>query len=318
MTKSAFLSLFILFIFLNLPASFALPPSETGLAQSLKNYPDIVASSSAGNITKAMLIQELSRSLAKSSRTRPPEDLDTLAKQQILAMSEELLLRHYLKNDPLAPSPELVRKTLLANPDEALQKLPPEEQETLLKSISADPARQFQVSAWLWIQRDIMPGIEVTQGEVEDFYRKHQNQFLLPPETSWQCLIARNSGERDRIAARLAQLESFAEIAGSFPPPDQKQLDQYWQLPGTAETLARLKSPGEWTQIAGDDGSTLFIMLRKRGIPSYLPLSRVRGEIKKQLEMAKVRQSTSAFFTELRKTYQFQIHAGSAGSTTQP
>lgn len=123
-----------------------------------------------------------------------------------LTEQEEMLVRNYLKEQ----REELMRRSLgsIARAEEMSR--------LRGRSLKEELEEKRQgVIVHRYVQRKLMPMINVTRRDIESYYYSHSEQFNQPPGRAVRMIRTRSNGNAERIDQLLSEGASFIEVARS-------------------------------------------------------------------------------------------------------
>ena len=285
------------------PALFLL--TLAGAAVAAEGLPEILASFAGGTITREQgvkLVYQKNSSVRESSG-----EFRALLRQ---AVDEELCriaLRRHLRKAGFPASEEMAYACLqqLYRSWPKPMKRPSDEE---LKKLAADPDTQLQLAVQWYLHQTRPEILKVSDTQVEDYYREHQDRFRRPASVQAEVLrTAPTPAGRAAItaaAARILQGEDFRRVATDTP----ERLD----TPIPDETIARLGAglkEGAISTVAELPSGYVLIRVVRRVPEGYYSLADARGYIQQELAARRaaedLRRIVSRLLPEMKVQYHF-------------
>ena len=182
-------------------------------------------------ITTHQLDQKLQEQLAKQARQPSPAQLGALRQEVLSRMIEETLVQQRIKALNLSVSEEEVETALLDVQQKNQLTREALENAVLTQGLDFDEYRENlskQILRYKLIGEEVRSKVDVTEGEVVEYYRAHLEEYRLEPEVQLSAITfpvseKASNQERQQIRkianealARLRQNEEMEPVAESY------------------------------------------------------------------------------------------------------
>jgi parvulin-like peptidyl-prolyl isomerase len=276
------------------------------VAECWSFLPEIVAEINGEKMTRTELVKNVvgaKLDLATASR----DQLESLAKITLKQQIEKYIIRRLMQRDGIIPSAKLV----LEEYQKTFSALSPTGQATYLKKLdltrvqlpehwrqlSLMPTEQFRMAFTLWVKNRILT-IAVTDDEIETFYREYQDKFKQPERvtirTAMVTFIKQSEGKAARekiedILALVRQGVDFNQQAEKYRVPDNALNGNFRRgvLPKKIEDIVFSMKTGQISEIIEMPVGFVIIKLEHRVSAGYIPLDKVKPELKLELKRDK-------------------------------
>lgn len=216
--------------------------------------------------------------------------------------------REIVKKRKAAYLQELINDTLLYQ--EALRK-GIDEDEDVKKVI--DEARKKILVAKL-LSNEIESGMEVTDGEIEEFYRSNISRYMTPEAMRASHILVGTLEDANEVLEELRAGESFEKVARerSLDPTAQSGGDiGYFPkgqlLPEFDQVCSRLKI-GETSGVVRTSLGYHIIKLTDRRDPSEKPIEQVKDEISLRIREEKRREKFNELIEGLKGSTVIEVN----------
>ncbi len=315
------------------------------LPPSFEKLPDVVASIGEKKITKADLLEEAKPMLERYRQDPEKAPPDAMWKRFAMDVTDNLVNRAILlmiaEGDGISPSKELTDKVIAG----MLNGKPLEEIGKALEAqnISIDDFRKRVgegAAIQKWVEEKLIPGISVSDQEIETRYRENPKDFrrpamcgaahiLVKPEPIPQEKLKDMSEkeiqeqmEKKKLAAKakageiyekLMQGGDFSALAKEFSdcPSGEKGGDlgkfSLGKMVKNFETAAFSQEIGK----IGEPVETVYgyhiIKVTSREDESFVPLEQVSGMLKKQIQQDKAEESVMNMIEKKKKERKVKV-----------
>jgi parvulin-like peptidyl-prolyl isomerase len=269
--------------------------------------PDVLAEINQQKITRESMIKVLRQKFSDDELSQfSPAQIKSCLREIISENIDRLIISKILATEGIVPSPEMVIAEFRKN----FNKLSSAQQVIAMKQfskkaitlseyeekISNDPHEQFRIATLKWAETKFAPDINITDGQVEDYYRQNQEIFAYPATvTISQILIRPGDNAKDKaetVLSRLQQGEDFGRLAREFSNCETSKnrngfLGRFRAdgtlLPEVQNTAFNMNA-GETSKIIfiGDVGY-IIIKLETKTDPGYMSIAEATMMIKSKL-----------------------------------
>jgi hypothetical protein len=168
-----------------------------------------------------------------------------------------------------------------------------------------------------FIERVVVPGVKVTEGDAKALYERRKAQFTTPQMYRIDAMAFDTGGaaqatlEKLRTGTDLEWLRANAE--GQLPP--EAQVLQFQGAPvsvnGMPPSLVKALTgaqPGEYRLYATDDGKQHYVLrIMGQVPPSVRPYVDVREELAREVESEKIGAAVKDYAAKLRKVQKVDV-----------
>ncbi len=244
------------------------------------DLPEVLAKVQGQEVTRETGLK-LIKSRVGAENIPRGEFRSTLKKVLIEAFCTQLLRRE-LRDAGFEPSAEMVRRSIA----EAESYMPPgwpRTAEADKKLLAGDPNVQLKVAIRLFLRKTMPDKFKINDAEIEDYYRSHQRDFLVPAEIECDQLAVKptEAGRQSLLdaQARLRQGEKFETVRDALREPLDRRLS-----PDFVMRIADELPDGSWSELVEQSYGYFLIRINKRVPATYLPLSDASLFIVQELE----------------------------------
>lgn len=182
-------------------------------------------------ITTYQLDQKLQEQLAKRERQPSPAQLGALRQELLSRLIEETLVQQRIKALNLRVSEEEIETAILDVQQKNQLTREALEDAVLAQGLEFDAYRENlskQILRYKLIGEEVRSQVDVSEGEVVEYYRAHLDDYRLPPEVLLSAInfpvsVKASEQERQKIRSiavaaldRMRQGESIAEVVASY------------------------------------------------------------------------------------------------------
>ena len=163
-------------------------------------------------ITTFELEQALNAQLAKVEKQPPPAQLGALRKELLSRLIEEELVQQRIRSLKISVSDEEVENAVLDVQKQNQLTRPQLEQAVNAQGLTFDAYRENlrkQLLRYKLLSQEVRSKVDVSEGEVRDYYRAHLEEYRLAPQVTLSAItipIPEKAG--------LAERESLRRVAG--------------------------------------------------------------------------------------------------------
>ncbi len=266
--------------------------------------PEILASFAGGTVTR-----EQGVALARQKNPAVREDSGEFRALLRQVVDEELCriaLRRHLREAGFPPSAEMAYACLrqLYRSWPKPMKRPSDAE---LKKLAADPDTQLQLAVQWYLLRTMPETLKISEAQVEDFYREHQDRFRRPASVQAEVLrTAPTPAGRAAMAAaaaRILQGEDFNRVAADTP----ERLD----APIPEETVAQLGAglkEGTIGKVAELPSGYVLIRVVRRVPEGYYSLAEAQAYIRQELTARRAAEELRRIVSRQLPAMQVQYH----------
>lgn len=193
--------------------------------------PDVLAEINQQKITRESMIKVLHQKFSDDELSQfSPAQIKSCLREIISENIDRLIISKILVTEGIEPSPGMVIAEFRKN----FNKLSSVQQAIAMKQfskkaitlseyeakISNDTNEQFRIATLKWAETKFAPDVNITDGQIEDYYRQNQDIFAYPATvTISQILIRPGDNAKDKaetVLSRLQQGEDFGRLASEF------------------------------------------------------------------------------------------------------
>lgn len=182
-------------------------------------------------ITTYQLDQKLQEQLAKRERQPSPAQLGALRQELLSRLIEETLVQQRIEALNLRVSEEEIETAILDVQQKNQLTREALEDAVLAQGLEFDAYRENlskQILRYKLIGEEVRSQVDVSEGEVVEYYRAHLDDYRLPPEVLLSAInfpvsVKASEQERQKIRSiavaaldRMRQGESIAEVVASY------------------------------------------------------------------------------------------------------
>lgn len=152
--------------------------------------PQIVATVGDKTITKNDLLKEIQKLLPKDVPQIPADELPVMARKATEKMVNKIIFERLVKSGGVIPSSSLVKSEF----DVMLNSFSKEQVENIVlqlkeqgmslesyvNALSQDENVQLGIAINKWLEKNISEKVNITDKDVEKYYREHQSEFRIP------------------------------------------------------------------------------------------------------------------------------------------
>jgi peptidyl-prolyl cis-trans isomerase C len=156
---------------------------------------------------------------------------------------------------------------------------------------------------------------EVTDKEVETYYRENKKQFFLGERVRVRHILVKTMAQAQEIKRRLNQGEDFILLIRKYSISPSRTQDGdlgYIERGKAGKEFERaafsLKTEGEYSNIVKTTLGYHIIRLEGRRPPQQLQFSEAQEDVRKFLIEKKRKETLAAYLQELRKKAQIRIN----------
>ena len=324
----------------------AKPAPPKTLDQILSFLPEVLAEGKGVKITKQTFIKELSTQIPASALAQVPADqLKPIVKQMVNGMIDRELVFSIAQKNGYKPSAQLVKNEFDSMvkqlPQDKLQmlesqlKLQKKTIDSYKNEIANDPMAQKGAAFSKYLKEKIEPQCNISDADIEKFYRENQKNFQVPEEITASHILIRPQvpagKEKDAAAVAKADAEALAKIkaiqaklkqgadfgalaekesacpSGKSAKGSLGKFKRGMMVPEFDKAAFALKK-GEMSDIVKTQFGYHIIKLTDRTAAGYEPLAKVKGDIKNYLKAKKTEEILKAQIEKTRKELGIKIN----------
>ncbi|MBO7146853.1 MAG: peptidylprolyl isomerase [Lentisphaeria bacterium] len=325
-------------------AAPAVKSAPKTLAELFAFLPDTVAIIGNKKITKQDFLKRLGNIPAEYVAQLQPEMLKAQSKQMIETLVDAEILLDMVKKAGIVPSKKLVEDAI----DQQLKSLTKEQRDMLEKQLAMqnkkiddikkdflnnpDAINAFAIQSW--IEKNVKPGIKVSDAEAKAFYHANENQYKMPeridashilistmPDPNAKDKNAKMSdadakAKAEKILAQLKQGADFAELAkkeSKCPSgKDGGKLGEFprgQMVPEFEKAAFALAKPGDISGVVKTQFGYHIIKLNKKTAAAAVPFEQVKAQIINQLQSQKLQAQVKAQVDAAKKNVKISYPA---------
>ena len=324
----------------------AKPAPPKTLDQILSFLPEVLAEGKGVKITKQTFIKELSTQIPASALAQVPADqLKPIVKQMVNGMIDRELVFSIAQKNGYKPSAQLVKNEFDSMvkqlPQDKLQmlesqlKLQKKTIDSYKNEIANDPMAQKGAAFSKYLKEKIEPQCNISDADIEKFYRENQKNFQVPEEITASHILIRPQvpagKEKDAAAVAKDDAEALAKIkaiqaklkqgadfgalaekesacpSGKSAKGSLGKFKRGMMVPEFDKAAFALKK-GEMSDIVKTQFGYHIIKLTDRTAAGYEPLAKVKGDIKNYLKAKKTEEILKAQIEKTRKELGIKIN----------
>lgn len=331
------------------PASTQPAPAKAApktLAEAFAFLPDTIAEVGSKKISKQDFLKQLGNVPVEYVTQLPPEMLKAQAKQMINAMAEMELLLDLAKKSGIQPSKEMV----IAELDKEFKNLPKEQRDLIEKQLKVQgktfedikkqmlemPNAVNQFAIQKFVKEKIMPGVKVSDADIEKFYRENPDSFKTPETISASHIListmpdpnAKQKPDADalkkmdkeakakaeKILAQLKQGADFGALAekeSSCPSSKNKgslgEFPRGQMVPEFEAAAFALNKKGDYSGVVKTQFGYHIIRLDGKKTARVMPLAEVKETIRQKLQGEALQKAVMNAITIAKKDIKFVV-----------
>lgn len=294
--------------------------------------PEVLVRVNRQVITRELLVGMLQRQYSEDELAQmPPAQIKSCMREIINEVIDRNIIAEMLAAEKITPSPELALNEFRNNfaklsarqQSFAMQKIG-EKNLTLTqyeKKLSNDPNEQFRVATMLWAEKKFAADLIISDEQIEDYYRRHQDGFTYPTTVEpAQILIRFGTGAKERaetVLSRLRQGEDFVRLVEQFSEDEGSKKrggnPGRFRADGTLlpeiQDAAFTLAPGSTSGIITVDKlGYVIIRLNDRVESGYLSLNDASGLIKNRLQEQILKKKTQQLLAQKRNEMKIDFY----------
>ncbi len=227
------------------------------------------------------------------------------------------LLDQFVEEQLLARAADRLKVTVSeAEIDLYLQALGVTEGEAAVAGQEGKEAFRDKVRQSILIQKvkdqAVLSKVEVTPGEIEDYFRKHAEQYRMPRSVVLRQILLDDKGQAEQVAADLAKepakFEAVARDRSISPDRGQARAYNEDDLPVDLREPLFALQPGQVSPALEQSQHWIIFQLVRKSDERAADLASVRRTIQLELFQAKSDQALEQFIADLKKESEIRVN----------
>jgi len=158
----------------------------------------------------------------------------------------------------------------------------------------------------------VLSKVEVTPGEIEDYFNKHAEQYRMPRSVVLRQILLDDKSQAERLAADLAKdpgkFEAVARERSISPDRGQARSYNEEDLPVELREPLFALQPGQISEALEQSQHWIIFQLVRKSEERAADLASARRTIQLQLFQAKGNQALEQFLADLKKKAEIRVN----------
>ncbi len=165
-----------------------------------------------------------------------------------------------------------------------------------------------------FIKRMIIPRVTISEEILEDYYSKHQENFIKPATYRIQLLTVKTIDEARDILSNLQSGADFSWVAKrrSADSAASKGGDIGWvtkaELPGPLRDIIDTLKPGDISPVIKIDSQYIIVRLREKTGGEVEEFNKVEGDVYKACYAEQINNLNNEYVNQLKKEAKIEIY----------